>query len=86
MTIIETPDPWALPLKPRKRPDRVTVYRSTEREPGMRGLPKIVWRYKVQDGGNWRTLAVSSEAYTKRAHCVRMARRLFPEAELVVEP
>lgn len=84
MTIIETPDPWALPLKPRKRPDRVTVYRS-----GIDENSDNLWhgyRWRIQDGGNWRILATSSEAYTKRAHCVRMARRLFPEAELVVEP
>lgn len=82
MTIIESPDPWALPAKVRKRPDRVTVYRQDPRL----GWPATVWRWRIQDGGDWRTLAVSSEAYTKRAHCVRMARRLFPEAELVVEP
>lgn len=69
-----------------KRPDRVTVYPSAERVPQMRGTPKIVYRWRIQDGGNWRILATSSEAYTKRAHCVRMARRLFPAAELVVEP
>lgn len=67
-----------------KRPDRVTVSQSLQFA-GIDGY-RYVWRWKIQDGGNWRTLAVSSEAYTKRAHCVRIARRLFPDAELVIEP
>lgn len=42
------------------------------------------WRWRVRAGGNHRILATSGEAYTSQAHCLRMARRLFPKLRKVL--
>ncbi|HEU5085713.1 MAG TPA: DUF1508 domain-containing protein [Acidimicrobiales bacterium] len=52
----------------------LTVYRDAAGE----------WRWALQ-AANGRKVADSGEGYQRRARCVEMGARLFPDARLVIE-